>query len=84
MEEFVEEEKENLFLTTLDDAADEIVYFLTNLFEKYPQLKDNDLYLTGESYAGKYLPRYAYALLIAGNFNLKAARQQRILTNSPE
>ena len=60
-------------LTTLDDAADEIVYFLTNLFEKYPQLKDNDLYLTGESYAGKYLPRYAYALLEAGNFNLKAA-----------
>jgi carboxypeptidase C (cathepsin A) len=64
-------------LTNMNDAADEFIYFLTNLFNKYPQLKGHDLYLTGESYGGKYLPRYSYAILEANKlskniFNLKA------------
>ena len=49
----------------MDSAAGEFVYFMNNLFEKYPALVGRDLYLTGESYGGKYLPRYSYALLKA-------------------
>jgi vitellogenic carboxypeptidase-like protein len=66
------------YLTNMDAAADEFVYFLTQLFTKYPHMVGKDLYLTGESYGGKYLPRYSYALLRANEalestfFNLKA------------
>jgi carboxypeptidase C (cathepsin A) len=44
----------------------------------YPAMVGHDLYLTGESYGGKYLPRYSYAMLMANQtkgqtyFNLKA------------
>ena len=50
-------------LTTMDEAADEFVTFMSNFYEMYPQFIGHDLYLTGESYGGKYLPRYSYALL---------------------
>jgi len=32
---------------------------LSKFYEKFPQLKDNDLYLSGESYAGIYVPQFA-------------------------
>ena len=64
------------YLHNMDAAADEFVLFLTNLFNMYPHMVGHPLYLTGESYGGKYLPRYSYALKEvdpAGNFfNLQA------------
>jgi carboxypeptidase D len=65
-------------LTSMDDAANEFIYFLEQLFTMYPSMVGHDLYLTGESYGGKYLPRYSYAMLMANQakgqtyFNLKA------------
>jgi carboxypeptidase C (cathepsin A) len=65
-------------LTNMDEAADEFVNFMSNFFDMYPQFVGKDLYLTGESYGGKYLPRYSYALLQANKqldttrYNLKA------------
>jgi carboxypeptidase C (cathepsin A) len=50
-------------LTNMTEAADEFVYFLTQLFTKYPEFVGKDLYFTGESYGGKYLPAYSYAML---------------------
>ena len=50
---------------------------LVDFFDnKFPELKGGDLYLTGESYAGVYLPTLAKAILDdesnnAINFNLK-------------
>jgi carboxypeptidase C (cathepsin A) len=49
----------------MDEAANEFIYFLEQLFTMYPAMVGHDLYLTGESYGGKYLPRYSYAMLMA-------------------
>jgi len=49
-------------LTTMDEAANEFINFMDSLYELYPQFKGRDLYITGESYAGKYVPRYSWAL----------------------
>ncbi|KAK4488728.1 hypothetical protein RD792_004508 [Penstemon davidsonii] len=48
-------------------AWDNLV-FLKNWFLKFPQYKDRSLYITGESYAGHYIPQLAELLL---QFNKK-------------
>lgn len=40
--------------------------FLLNWFRKFPHLKSNDFYLSGESYAGHYVPQLAN-LIFDGN-----------------
>ncbi|XP_073130468.1 serine carboxypeptidase-like 45 isoform X1 [Henckelia pumila] len=42
--------------------------FLRNWFFKFPQYKDRSLYITGESYAGHYIPQLAKLML---QFNVK-------------
>ena len=46
---------------------------MKNIFKEFPVLQDKDLYMTGESYAGKYIPRFSWALHEDGGFNLKAS-----------
>jgi carboxypeptidase C (cathepsin A) len=53
----------------MDEAADEFVTFMANLYEMYPEFKSKPLYMTGESYSGKYLPRYSNALLDSNEVN---------------
>lgn len=43
-------------------AADSFT-FLMNWLERFPQYKGRDLYLTGESYAGHYVPQLAHTIL---------------------
>ncbi|KAJ3697228.1 hypothetical protein LUZ61_000933 [Rhynchospora tenuis] len=55
-------------------ARDNLI-FLQRWFAKFPQYKDRDLYITGESYAGHYVPQLAQ-LIVESNkkwkfFNLK-------------
>lgn len=45
------------------DGADEFLNFTLSFFEKYSDLRTNDFYLTGESYAGKYLPLFTQRIL---------------------
>ena len=41
----------------------EFIRFITLFLEKYPEFKDKPFYLSGESYAGKYLPLYTHDIL---------------------
>lgn len=50
-------------LTSMQDGSKEFVNFLVQFYEKYPELKENEFYLTGESYAGKYLPLFTHDIL---------------------
>ncbi len=48
------------YATTMQQASDEVVEFLIQfIYNKYPEYKDRDFLITGESYAGKYLPSLA-------------------------
>ncbi|KAI5560204.1 hypothetical protein BDE02_16G031100 [Populus trichocarpa] len=46
--------------------------FLQNWFLKFPEYKNRDLFITGESYAGHYVPQLADLIVKSGlKFNLK-------------
>jgi len=51
------------YLTTMEEAQTEFVTFMKNLYAKYPEFVGKPLYMTGESYGGKYLPAFSNALL---------------------
>ena len=66
---------DNILLTDMDQAAEEFVTFLDNLYKMYPSFVGKPLYLTGESYAGKYIPAFSKRILDLDpqRYNLKAA-----------
>ena len=51
-------------LTNMDDVSSEFKYFLLQFYDIYPVFQGHQLILSGESYAGKYIPRFAYQLLL--------------------
>ena len=46
-------------LTTMEDGAEEVKNFLLKFYEMYPEYVNRKVILSGESYAGKYLPHIA-------------------------
>jgi carboxypeptidase C (cathepsin A) len=62
----------NTLLTNLQDASLEFINFFSQFYKMYPDLKANELYLTGESYGGKYLAMFTHDILERTDFNLKA------------
>ncbi|KAL9165676.1 hypothetical protein ABFS82_06G186400 [Erythranthe guttata] len=40
-------------------VSDDLYDFLQAFFKEHPELADNDFYITGESYAGHYIPAFA-------------------------
>ncbi|KAL6850311.1 hypothetical protein ACP4OV_020938 [Aristida adscensionis] len=48
-------------LDNIDDrfVAEDTYMFLLNWFNRFPQYKSNDFYISGESYAGHYVPQLA-------------------------
>ncbi|KAF9422910.1 hypothetical protein BGZ94_008452 [Podila epigama] len=44
-------------------VATDLIRFLTQFFDRYPEQQQVDLFLTGESYAGKYVPAFAHAIV---------------------
>ena len=56
-----------------DDRFSRVAYgALAAWYEKFPEFGGNGLYLTGESYAGIYIPRLAKSILEGGDASLKA------------
>ncbi|XVF05018.1 hypothetical protein REPUB_Repub05bG0135100 [Reevesia pubescens] len=45
-------------------SAEDAYTFLVNWLERFPQYKTRDFYITGESYAGHYVPQLAYTILL--------------------
>ncbi|KAJ4952510.1 hypothetical protein NE237_029342 [Protea cynaroides] len=46
-----------------ESTAMDMHMFLVKWFDKYPEYKSRDFFLTGESYSGHYIPQLAIALL---------------------
>lgn len=49
---------------------------MLSFFEKFPELREKDFYITGESYAGIYVPILAYRVL---EYNEKAEEGKKII-----
>ncbi|XP_077212802.1 serine carboxypeptidase 1-like [Tasmannia lanceolata] len=45
-------------------SANDAYIFLLNWFERFPQYKNHDFFITGESYAGHYVPQLANVILL--------------------
>jgi serine carboxypeptidase-like clade 2 len=54
-------------------TAEDTYVFLANWMERFPEYKGREFYITGESYAGHYVPQLAHAILRHGSpaINLK-------------
>jgi len=61
------------YSTNETEVAINLYSALTQFFTMFPQHAKNDFYLTGESYAGKYIPAIAYRIMQQGSsvINLK-------------
>ena len=51
-------------------AAQDNLVFLKRWLDKFPEYKTRDLYITGESYAGHYVPQLA-SLILKSKLNIK-------------
>jgi cathepsin A (carboxypeptidase C) len=58
-----------------DIAAHDNLIALIDFFNKFPSLKDKDFYISGESYAGIYIPMLALEIL---NYNNKVGDEKKI------
>lgn len=56
-------------VTQETQVAEHLLQFFYAFFKEHPELKDKDLYLTGESFAGHYLPVLANRILDANSEN---------------
>ncbi|CAI9761598.1 unnamed protein product [Fraxinus pennsylvanica] len=57
--------KSSPYNTTGDKSTASDAYsFLINWFERFPQYKTQEFYITGESYSGHYVPQLAYTILL--------------------
>ncbi|KAK9695384.1 hypothetical protein K7432_012980 [Basidiobolus ranarum] len=50
------------YTKSVEEAAEDFMIFLNRFYEKYPEQRQRDLYISGESYAGKYVPAFATAI----------------------
>lgn len=54
--------KDSCYATNQGQVADDLYDALQQFFSLFPHLRANDFYVTGESYAGKYVPAISYKI----------------------
>ncbi|KAI9236927.1 MAG: Alpha/Beta hydrolase protein [Podila humilis] len=54
-------------------VAADLINFMSQFYDRYPEQQKVDLFLSGESYAGKYVPAFAHAIM---EHNLDVANSQ--------
>jgi vitellogenic carboxypeptidase-like protein len=52
------------YSTNQDDVATNLYSFLTQFFGIFPDYADNEFFVTGESYAGKYVPSISHRIIL--------------------
>jgi serine carboxypeptidase-like clade 2 len=50
-------------------TADDAYIFLLNWLERFPEYKDRAFYISGESFAGHYVPELAATILLHNTYN---------------
>jgi len=55
-------ETEEGFVSRHEQAGEDLQEAMSQFFQLFPQFRGNDFYVTGESYAGKWVPSCAYAI----------------------
>ena len=56
----------NHYVHTLSEAAVQVLEFIKNFYQIFPEYRNADTYLGGESYAGQYIPYFADEILNKG------------------
>ncbi|RPA81850.1 alpha/beta-hydrolase [Ascobolus immersus RN42] len=51
------------YLHELDEMSTHFIAFLTGFFQSFPELEKSEIYISGESYAGQFIPYIAKAVL---------------------
>lgn len=69
----------NGYVTTIDELGMQFVKFLNGFYTCHPEYSTNPLYITGESYAGKYIPFIAKWILKNNNETLKTSQTSKTL-----
>ena len=72
---YINSTNESDFYFNDDLVAQENLIALQSFFKKFPSLKDKDFYISGESYAGIYIPMLALEIL---NYNNKVGDEKKI------
>ena len=55
------------YVSTEEEVGQGILNMLTQFFKLFPEMSQNPFFLTGESYAGKYIPAIAHAIHTSEN-----------------
>ena len=50
-------------VSSANEAARHLVNFMVNFYKTWPKLLENPLYITGESFAGHYIPAFAREII---------------------
>jgi carboxypeptidase C (cathepsin A) len=61
-------DKTKPLVSNAEQAGDHLLNFLYNLYKQWPALKKSPLYITGESFAGHYLPAFGNKILYNNTF----------------
>jgi carboxypeptidase C (cathepsin A) len=51
-------------VSSANEAGEHLLNFMDNFYKQWPSLKQSPLYITGESFAGHYIPAFARTIIM--------------------